>query len=188
MGSGSLQTVFRGGDGEPMVLIHGFSGTRHLWDPVPAELERSFDLLAVSLAGHIGGCELGATPASVTALVDAVERDLDDAGFDKAHLVGNSLGGWVAFELAIRGRARSVVAISPAGGWEAGSRNERRLRRLLGRLHRTSTAVVPWVDSMSAGPACGTRRCAMWSLTGNACRRPPPRWSAIRPPALSTSS
>ena len=37
------------------------------------------------------------------------------AGFDRAHIAGNSLGGWVALELARRGRARTVTAISPAG-------------------------------------------------------------------------
>ena len=34
-----------------------------------------------------------------------------------AHIVGNSLGGWVAFELERRGRARTLTAIAPAGGW-----------------------------------------------------------------------
>ena len=37
------------------------------------------------------------------------------AGFDKAHIAGNSLGGWIALELARRGRAETVTAISPAG-------------------------------------------------------------------------
>ncbi len=42
---------------------------------------------------------------------------MDAAGLETAHIVGHSLGGWVAFELARRGRARSVVGINPAGGW-----------------------------------------------------------------------
>lgn len=45
---------------------------------------------------------------------------MDDAGFPTAHLVGNSLGGFVALHLAARGRARSVVALAPAGGWAQG--------------------------------------------------------------------
>jgi pimeloyl-ACP methyl ester carboxylesterase len=49
------------------------------------------------------------------ALADAVEREMLGAGFDTAHLAGNSLGGWIALELARRGRARTVTAISPAG-------------------------------------------------------------------------
>ena len=56
---------------------------------------------------------------TVPALVDAVEEAMDAAGLDTAHIVGNSMGGWIAAELAARGRARTVVAISPAGLYTA---------------------------------------------------------------------
>ncbi len=171
MPSGSTHTVFRGGTGEPLVLIHAFSGTRRLWDPLLAELERSFDVLAVSLAGHVDGPALGAAPICVPSLVDAVERDLDAAGFETAHLVGNSLGGWIAFELAIRGRARSVVALSPAGGWEAGTPDERRLRPLFTRLHRMSKASLPWVDTIMRRPRL--RRQALREIVAHGERVPP---------------
>jgi len=46
-----------------------------------------------------------------------VEADLDRAGLTTVHLVGNSLGGWVALELACRGRIRSVVLFGPGGAW-----------------------------------------------------------------------
>jgi pimeloyl-ACP methyl ester carboxylesterase len=108
---------------EPLVLIHGFSATRGVWQPLLESLERDHQVLAVNLAGHVGGPEIpDGTDVSVGALVDAVERDMDAAGFETAHLVGNSLGGWISLELAKRGRARSVVAIAPAGGWEQNTR------------------------------------------------------------------
>jgi pimeloyl-ACP methyl ester carboxylesterase len=152
MGAGH-EGVHRGGSGEPLVLIHGFSGTRQLWNPVLAVLERDHDVLAVGLAGHVGGPELApGTEVSVTALIDAVERDMDEAGFESAHLVGNSLGGWIALELAARGRARSVVGLSPAGGWEAGSRAERRLRGLFTRSHKLSKALLPRMESLMRRP------------------------------------
>jgi pimeloyl-ACP methyl ester carboxylesterase len=44
-----------------------------------------------------------------------VEDEMARAGFDRAHIAGNSLGGWVALELARRGRAETVTAVSPAG-------------------------------------------------------------------------
>src|SRR5512135_1411838 len=99
MGADDGRGVHRGGVGEPLVLIHGFAGTRLIWEPVLKALERSHDVLAVNLAGHVGGPEMGDTPVSVSALVDAVERDLNAAGFETAHIVGNSLGGWIALEL-----------------------------------------------------------------------------------------
>jgi pimeloyl-ACP methyl ester carboxylesterase len=136
-----------------MVLIHGFSGTGAIWEPVRERLEDSFDVLIVNLAGHVGGAEIpNGTEVSLETLVDAVERDMDAAGFSDAHLVGNSLGGWISLELARRGRARSVVAISPAGGWEAGSRAERRLRPLFERSHKMSSRLEPRLEKWLRRP------------------------------------
>jgi len=163
--SGSGDRGDRGGAGERLVLIHGFSGTRLMWEPVLEALERSHDVLAVNLAGHVGGPELADRPVSVNALVDAVERDLDAAGVDSAHVVGNSLGAWIAFELATRGRARSVVALAPAGGWESGSRAERRLRTLFTRTYKLSTAVLPRVDSLMRRPRL--RRLLLWQIVAH---------------------
>jgi pimeloyl-ACP methyl ester carboxylesterase len=79
-------------------------------------LEPRFDVLAADLPGfgHSPPLPAGTEPTP-EALADAVEAAMDDAGFDRAVLCGNSLGGWIALELARRGRAISVVAISPAG-------------------------------------------------------------------------
>jgi pimeloyl-ACP methyl ester carboxylesterase len=68
--------------------------------------------------GHAGGPPL-AGEVHDTLLADAVEEAMDHAGFETAHIVGNSLGGYVALQLAERGRARSVVALAPAGGWRS---------------------------------------------------------------------
>ena len=153
------------------MLIHGFSGTRLTWEPMLEDLQRSHDVLAVNLAGHVGGPGLTAPSVSVSALVDAVERDLDAAGFDTAHVVGNSLGGWSALELASRGRARSVVALAPAGGWEPGSRAERRLRTLFIRNHKFSTSLLPQIDSVMRRPR--VRRALLWQLAAHGERIPP---------------
>ncbi|GAC1324090.1 MAG: alpha/beta hydrolase [Thermoleophilaceae bacterium] len=131
----SQRASYRGGAGEPLVCIHGFTDTWRAWRPLLPGLERHHEVLCVSLAGHDGGAVMPEY-LGVSALVDEVERDMDEAGLDRAHLLGNSLGGWIALELAARGRARSVVALSPAGGWERGGRAERRIGRLFRRNHR----------------------------------------------------
>ena len=114
-GSGQLDR-HRGGSGEPLVLIHGIGHTWRGWKPMLPELERGFDVLAVDLPGHGHSDALPAgTDSTPEALADAVEREMIGAGFDSAHLAGNSLGGWISLELARRGRARTVTAISPAG-------------------------------------------------------------------------
>jgi pimeloyl-ACP methyl ester carboxylesterase len=83
------------------------------------ELERHHDVLAPTLPGHAGGPPIEGE-FHETLLADAVERAMDDAGFETAHIAGNSLGGFVALQLAARGRAESVVALAPAGGWAVG--------------------------------------------------------------------
>jgi len=107
-----------------------------MWAPVLPALERRFDVLAPTLGGH---CGAEAWPAdrepTVAALADAAEAELDAAGFETAHIAGNSLGGWLALELAKRGRARSVIGLAPAGGWNEG--DDREQRRLKGFFHRT---------------------------------------------------
>ena len=106
----------RGGSGEPLVLLHGIGHTWRGWKPMLPPLEESFDVLAVDLPGfgHSPPLPPG-LDSTPEALADAVERAMDEAGFETAHLSGNSLGGWVALELARRGRARTCVPISPAG-------------------------------------------------------------------------
>src|SRR5437763_11581933 len=108
----------RGGSGSPLVCLHGFTGTWRMWELVLPALERHHDVLAPTLPGHAGGPP-APKPLSDQALPDALERLMDEAGLERAHLVGNSLGGFLALQLAARGRADSVVALAPAGGWAA---------------------------------------------------------------------
>ncbi len=109
----------RGGSGPPLVLLHGFTDTWRTWELVLPELERHHDVLAPTLAGHAGGPPLDCEVTDAL-LADGVERAMDEAGFETAHVVGNSLGGYVALQLAERGRARSALAFAPAGGWALG--------------------------------------------------------------------
>lgn len=109
----------RGGSGLPLVCVHGFTDTWRTWELLLPALERSYDVLAVTLAGHAGGPSLDGQITDAT-LADAVEEAMDDAGFSTAHIAGNSLGGYVSLQLAARGRAKSVVALAPAGGWANG--------------------------------------------------------------------
>ena len=112
-------STHRGGSGEPLVLVHGFLDTWRTWELVLPALERRHDVLVPTLAGHAGGPPLR-EPPDAEALVDPLEQALDEAGFGTAHVAGNSLGGYLALRLAERGRARSVVAFAPAGGWRLG--------------------------------------------------------------------
>jgi pimeloyl-ACP methyl ester carboxylesterase len=139
----------RGGEGTPLVCLHGFMDTWRSWELVLAALERRHDVLAVTLAGHAGGPPL-AGDVSGAAVVDAAERALDAAGFDTAHLVGNSLGGHVALQLAARGRARKVVAFAPAGGWARGDESYREVLSFQRSLQAQVRAAAPQAEAILA--------------------------------------
>jgi len=152
--------LYRRGEGEPLLLLHGFKGTWHQWQPILDSLIDRYEVIAPTLPGHDGGPEfqkLGALRLSDAG--DAVEAQLDDLGVGSAHIVGSSIGGGIALELAKRGRARSVVALAPAGGWHPESKESRRLARFFVRqraLARAGRPSLPMV--MSKGP---TRRLAL---------------------------
>jgi pimeloyl-ACP methyl ester carboxylesterase len=142
----------RSGSGPPLVCLHGFTATWRAWDLVLGALERHHDVLALTLAGHAGGPPLG-DEVSGDAIVDAVERAMDAAGLELAHVAGNSLGGHIALRLAERGRARSVVALAPAGGWAEGDDSYHEVLDHFVGMERSLKAALPNADVMLSTPA-----------------------------------
>lgn len=114
----SLRAPIHVGSGEPVLLLHPFMMSQNVWKDVAPLLAESgrYEVLAPTMPGHNGGVK-GRFFLDTAELADDMERRMDELGWDTAHIVGNSLGGWVAFELERRGRARSLTAIAPAGGW-----------------------------------------------------------------------
>jgi pimeloyl-ACP methyl ester carboxylesterase len=110
----------RRGSGPPLLLLHGIGHRWQGWLPVLDGLSRQYDVVALDLPGF--GDSPGLSGAiTFDGLVDAVEKAMDELGWAKAHIAGNSLGGWISLELARRGRALSVTGIAPAGLWRRGS-------------------------------------------------------------------
>src|SRR4051794_5219472 len=125
---------------DPLLLIHGFTDTARTWANVLPLLEPHHEVIAPTLSGHCGGPEISSDASDpLAAMADELERLLDSGGHERAHIAGNSLGGWLAFELAARGRAQSVVALSPALGWD-GDEPSRRTRWIFDNAHRLG----PW--------------------------------------------
>ncbi len=127
-------------------------------------LEREHDVLAPTLPGHAGGPPLDGGVTD-TVLVEAVERAMDAAGFATAHVVGNSLGGHVALQLAARGRADSVVALAPAGGWADGDPAIAATLDHFARMRELLAAAAPHADAIAASPE-GRRRATELITTG----------------------
>ncbi|MFF3569443.1 alpha/beta fold hydrolase [Nocardia jiangxiensis] len=109
------------GSGDPLLLLHGFMLSPHCWESVAQRLSSTCEVYAPALRGHWGGPQLDGWYIDVATLADQIENQLDELGWRTCHIAGNSLGGWVGFELARRGRARTLTAIAPAGGWASPS-------------------------------------------------------------------
>jgi len=114
----ALGDIHEQGSGSQLILLHGLSGTWHIWKPVIKHLSAHHHVIAPTLPGHHGGPPLsaGAEP-SVAVIADMLIESFAARGIHSAHVAGNSLGGWLSIELARRGFAKSVVAFSPAGAW-----------------------------------------------------------------------
>ena len=160
---GMFTPAYRGGHGAPLVCLHGFGDTWRSWELVLRALERHHDVLAPTLPGHAGGPRL-VRHADGDVLLDALEGAIDEAGFATAHLVGNSLGGYLALALAARGRARSVVAFAPAGGWAAGDPSRAEIFERQADLAQQSRAAAPHADAIAATPAGRRRATALISV------------------------
>lgn len=153
---------YRAGEGEPLVLLHGFTATWRCWLPVIAELVPRFEVIAPTLHGHDGGPEFPSDgPAHTLAeAANHVEQQLDEMGVESAHFAGNSMGGALSLELAKRGRARSVVAISPGGGWHPSDTAEaERIIKWFARNQRMARMSLPHLPRVMARP--GSRRLAL---------------------------
>ena len=103
--------------GQVLVLIHGTSASLHTWEPLIERLKQQFRLITLDLPGH------GLTGAtrqrdySHPAMISAVLQVMDHLSIQQATLVGNSLGGAVAWRAALSApeRVSGLVLLAPSG-------------------------------------------------------------------------
>src|SRR6195256_2743910 len=107
--------LHRAGRGRTVLFLHGAGGVPQ-WLPFFEALAERYELLVPEHPGFGGSDD----PAWIRSMPDLAMFYLDlveEAGLDRIHLIGNSLGGWLAAEILIRDRSRfrSLVQLAPAG-------------------------------------------------------------------------
>jgi pimeloyl-ACP methyl ester carboxylesterase len=106
------------GVGAPLLLIHGLGYARWGWEPVADRLAERFRVLLFDNRG-IGESEVPPGPYTAAAMAEDAAQVLDEAGAARAHVIGTSLGGMVAQELALAHPERLdrlvLVATTPGG-------------------------------------------------------------------------
>lgn len=107
------------GEGVPVVFLHGsgtgVSAAANWWLTLPAAGER-FRAIAIDLVGWGATIAPGDAPLGIRAWGAHVLRVLDALGIDRAWLVGNSLGGWIALQLALDHPERVLGVVSMGTG------------------------------------------------------------------------
>jgi pimeloyl-ACP methyl ester carboxylesterase len=163
---GRISTM-EAGTGDPVLCIHGLGGTKASFMPTVAALAPRRRVIAMDLPGF-GDSDKPLTGRYNAAwFADAVVGLLDELGPDRAHVIGNSMGGRVAIELGLTApeRVGGLVMLSPAMAWLRRDRNLARLLQLplprLGMLQPTPRAIVePIVRRLVPGGADG------WTAAG----------------------
>ena len=136
---GARISTIQAGSGEPLIAIHGLGATKGSFLPTVAELSPHFRVIAADLPGFGDSAKPLRAAYDPRYFAHSIVAMMDALGIERAHFVGNSLGGRVAIELGMShpGRVGRLVMLCPALAW----RRERPLAALM-RLTRPELGLV----------------------------------------------
>lgn len=109
------------GEGEPVILLHGFAVNADLNFRLPGitqKLAEDFTVISMDLRGHGLSGKPHVTDAYGLEMVQDILRLMDHLKVDKAHIVGYSLGGFITLKLAATYPERVSTASALGSGWE----------------------------------------------------------------------
>jgi pimeloyl-ACP methyl ester carboxylesterase len=138
------------GEGPPMLFVHGLSGSWPNWLEQLPIFAADRRVLAIDLPGF-GSSPMPDREITISGYARLLDRLLGELGIDAAAVVGNSMGGFIAAELAIAypQRVERLVLVSAAG---ISTYDEPRVHRAIPSLMRTErilAATGAWVASKS---------------------------------------
>jgi pimeloyl-ACP methyl ester carboxylesterase len=189
---GTPVNVIELGDGPPLLFVHGLSGSWPNWlEQLPVFADQSRETLAsgehprfgrhrviaLDLPGF-GRSPMPAEPITVSGYARTLDALLGKLGVSAAAVVGNSMGGFVSAELAIKfpQRVERLVLVSPAGLSTYGDpRGERALKQLQ-HINKVVAAYAGWVAAHSDAVARrrGLRNAALGFIAAHPSRLPAP--------------
>ncbi len=199
-------------DGPPLVLVHGFGDNSFSWQGWVDRLGQTYRVLSVDLPGH-GLTDAPATfPADPGVYAELVSTWASRIGLKRFALAGNSLGGAVAWQLALK-RPDQVadLILADAAGWPADTRQQKKKlplafrimqyragRALLASIDNTplireglkknvadpSIITEPFVERWAAFQRAPGHRTILMSLTPGTVSATPQALSTIRAPTL----
>ena len=112
-------SLIEAGTGPAVVMLHGLGGTKASFLPTVSGLADRHRTIAVDLPGFGDSVKPLAAPYDAPYFARATLALMDELGLERAHLVGNSMGGRVALEVALAApeRVRRLVLLAPSLAW-----------------------------------------------------------------------
>lgn len=111
----------KGGQGDPLVLIHGFGGSKDNFNRVAYYLTEHYTVYSIDVPGFGASTRVAEAPYLITDQAERVGQILDAIGLGTVHIGGNSMGGWISGQFAAQypDRVASVWFLAPAGLMES---------------------------------------------------------------------
>jgi pimeloyl-ACP methyl ester carboxylesterase len=143
-------STMEAGAGPAVLAIHGLGGTKGSFLPTLAALADRFRVVAVDLPGFGDSDKPIGAPYDPRFFASAMLDLLDALELDRVHLIGNSLGGRVALELALHApeRVRRLALLAPSLAWRRPRRWAPALRLVRPELGLVQLAPRPVVDTV----------------------------------------
>lgn len=114
-----------------VLLLHGFLGDQHIWDPLLSELSKCFNIITLDLPGH------GKTPCegeilTMGIMADLVLNTINELDLKTFHIVGHSMGGYIGLELLDNypDRVESLTLLNSTAKNDSEQKKEDRLRAI----------------------------------------------------------
>ena len=148
----ALGDHFRGGEGEPLLLLHGYTATWRVWGPVVPRLAEDFDVLAPTIGGHTGGPRCRRATRSTWSSTGSRRCSTRPAGRPPTSRASRSAAGWRSSWPSAAAHA-TVTAISPGGATtERDEREARRIKALFAGSHLGAQAILPLAPELCRRP------------------------------------
>jgi pimeloyl-ACP methyl ester carboxylesterase len=169
---GSRVNYVEMGEGPPVVLIHGLSGCWQNWLENITHLARRHRVIAPDLVGF-GESELPHEEISIPGYGRFMDAFLDDVGVERASLIGNSMGGFIAAETTIShpSRVEKLVLVSAAGLVRVGNHTLNALERAARLFHPVVAAALARREHLVRRP--GLRRRMLYGVVAHPDRIAP---------------
>jgi len=140
------------GEGEPVVLIHGFAASAQLNWGIPGiidALAKNYHVIALDNRGHGKSGKPHEVEKYGINMVEDVVRLLDHLKIPKAHIVGYSMGGFITTKLVISHPERVVSAVIGAAGWHEDAEERLKLTDEIGDSLEAGTGIAPLMKALT---------------------------------------